>query len=116
MQKEKDQLYILSQELLSTRVPSPSYPVFLFEQFIWFKLKVVKEGRPYEMATSAQFLETFMESGFVEQNVFFELYLHEMACPLLKYLFYMYFFVVPDGPTGRNTCITLYPDAPNRNN
>ena len=42
MQVEKDQLYTLSQELLGTRVPSSSYPVFLFEQFIWFKLKVEK--------------------------------------------------------------------------
>ena len=31
MQVEKDQLYTLSQELLGTRVPSSSYPVFLFE-------------------------------------------------------------------------------------
>ena len=34
------------------------------------------------MATSTQFLETFMESNFVEQNLLYELYLHEMACPL----------------------------------
>ena len=60
MQKEKDQLHILSQELLSTMEPSPSYPVFLFEQIIWFKLKAVKEGRPYKIETSSQFLETFM--------------------------------------------------------
>ena len=53
MQMEKDQLYTLSQEILSTRAPSPSYPMFLFEQFIWFKLKEVKEGGPYEMETSA---------------------------------------------------------------
>ena len=42
MQVEKYQLYTLSQEMLGTRAPSSSYPVFLFEQFIWFKLKVVK--------------------------------------------------------------------------
>ena len=42
MQVEKDQLYTLSQELLGTRVPSSSYPVFLFEQFIWFKLRDIK--------------------------------------------------------------------------
>ena len=52
MQVEKDQLYTISQELLGTRVPSSSYLVFLFEQFIWFKLKAAKEGRPYEVATS----------------------------------------------------------------
>ena len=73
MQVEKDQLYTLSQKLLSTRVPSPSYPVFLFEQFIWFKLKAVKQGRPYEMETSAQFLQTFMEINFVEKNLLCEL-------------------------------------------
>ena len=28
---EKDQLYTLSQELIGTRAPSSSYPVFLFE-------------------------------------------------------------------------------------
>ena len=42
MQKEKEQMYALSQELLGTRMPSSSYPVFLFEQFVWFKLKPVK--------------------------------------------------------------------------
>ena len=82
MQVEKDQLYTLSQELLSIRAPYPSYPVFLFEQFILFKLIAVKERRPYEMENSAQFLETFMESNFIDQNLLYELYLHEMACLL----------------------------------
>ena len=31
MQKEKEKIYALSQELLGTRMPSSSYPVFLFE-------------------------------------------------------------------------------------
>ena len=82
IQVEKDQLYTLSQELLATRVPSSSYPVFLFEQFIWFKLRAVKEGRPYEIATSAKFLETFLESNFKDQNLLCELDLHELACIL----------------------------------
>ena len=55
LQVEKDQLYALSQELLGTRVPSSSYPLFLFEQFIWFKLRDMKEGRSYEIATSTKF-------------------------------------------------------------
>ena len=41
MQKDKDQMYDLSRELIGTRKPSSSYPVFLFEQFAWFKLKAV---------------------------------------------------------------------------
>ena len=75
-------MYTLSQELLGTRVPSSSYPVFLFEQFIWFKPRAVKEGRPYEIATLTKFLETFLESDFEEKNFLCELYLHELACPL----------------------------------
>ena len=86
MQEEKDQLYTLSQELLGTRAPSSSYPVFLFEQFIWFKLKAIKEGRPYEIATSSKFMETFLVSEFIEQNLLCELYLHELACPLEHHL------------------------------
>ena len=75
-------MYALSQELLGTRVPSSSYHVFLFEQFIWFKLSVVKEGRSFEIETSAKFLETFLRSNFEDQNLLCKLYLHEMACPL----------------------------------
>jgi len=82
MQKEKEQMYALSQELLGTRVPSSSYPVFLFEQSVWFKLRVVKEGRSFEITTSAKILETFLRSNFEDQNLLCELYLHEMACPL----------------------------------
>ena len=82
MQKEKEQMYALSQELLGTRMPSSSYPVFLFEQFVWFKLKAMKEGRSFEITTSAKFLETFFGSNFEDQNLLCELYLHEMACPL----------------------------------
>ena len=82
MQKEKDQLYILSRELMSSRAPSPSYHVFLYEQFTWFKLKDLKEGRPYEVTYSTQFMETFIKSIVTEKNLLCELYLHEMACPL----------------------------------
>ena len=82
MQKDKDQMYDLSRELIGTRKPSSSYPVFLFEQFVWFKLKAVQEGRLFEIATSEKFLETFLGSNFEEQNLLCELYLHEMACPM----------------------------------
>ena len=82
MQKEKDQLYILSHEFMSSRAPSPSYPVFLYEQFTRFKMKALKEGRPYEVASSNQFLETFVKTSFTEQNILRQLYLHEMVFPL----------------------------------
>ena len=77
-----NQLYTLPQELMSSRYPSPSYPIFLYEQLTLFKLKALKEGRPYKLASSAQFLETFMERSFTEQNLLCELDLHKMACPM----------------------------------
>ena len=86
MQVEKDQLYTLSQELLGTKVQSSSYPVFLVEKLIWFKLRALKEGRPYDIATSAKFLEIFLGSDFEDQNLLCELYLHELACPLDHHL------------------------------
>ena len=82
MQNKKDQLCALFQELMNFRAPSPSYPVFLYEQLTFFKLKSLKEGKPYQLVSSAQFLETFMERSFTEQNLLCEFYLHEMACPL----------------------------------
>ena len=59
MQKEKNQMYDLVQELLSYRAPSPSYWVFLFEQSNLFKLISIKEGRPYQLVTYSQFLDSF---------------------------------------------------------
>ena len=53
MQKEKDQLYALFQEIMSFRAPSPSYQVFLYEQLTLFKLKALKEGRPYQLTPTA---------------------------------------------------------------
>ena len=82
MQKEKDQVYALSRELIGTRKPPSSYPVFLVKQFVWFKLKAVQEGRSFEIATSEKILETFLGRNFEEKNLLCELYLHEMVCPL----------------------------------
>ena len=82
IQKEKDQLYTLSQEFISFIAPYPSYLVFLYEKLTLFKLKSLKKGRPYQLTPSAQFLETFMERSFTEQNLLCEFYLHEMDFPM----------------------------------
>ena len=75
-------MYALSRELMICRAPSPSYLMFLYEQMTLFKLKSLKDGRPYQLTPSAKFLETFVESNFTKLNLFCELYLHEMACPM----------------------------------
>ena len=66
MQKEKDQLCALFKELMSFRAPSPSYMIFLYEQLTFFKLKSLREGRPFQLTPSAQFLETFLENSFTK--------------------------------------------------
>ena len=91
MQKEKEQMYTLSQELLGTKMNSSSYPIFLFEQFVWFKLKTMKEGRSFEIMTSAKILETFLRSNFEDQNLLCELYLHEMDFPRPPFKSYPFF-------------------------
>ena len=73
-------MYILIQELLSYRVPSPSYSVFLFEQMTLFKIRSLKEGKPYHIMITPQFLDTFTQSDFPRLNLLCELYLHEMEC------------------------------------
>ena len=75
-------MYTLSRELMSSIYPSPSYLVFLYEQMTLFKLKAMKEGIPYQLKPSVQFLETFVETSFTKHNLLCELYLHEMPCPM----------------------------------
>ena len=64
MQKDNEQMLTLTQELLSCRAPSPSYPVFPFEQMALFKIIVLKEGRSWQIVTPSQFIETFTRSDF----------------------------------------------------
>ena len=47
MQQEKDQMKNICQKLLGCRSPYPSYTIFIYEQMTLFKLKELKEGRPY---------------------------------------------------------------------
>ena len=62
-------MHILIQELLSCRAPSPSHPVFLYERMVLFKIRALKEGRPYQLFSTPKFLETFIKSDFSDQNL-----------------------------------------------
>ena len=79
MEKNKEQMLNLTHELLSYGGPSLSYPVFLFKQMILFQIKALKKGRHWKIVTPSQFLETFTQSEFFEQNLLCELYLHARA-------------------------------------
>lgn len=67
--------------MLATRKPSFNYAVFLREQLAFLQIKEIKYGRPYQVATPNQFIETFIEAPNNDQNFLFELYLHNEAMP-----------------------------------
>ena len=76
MQKEKYNMYTLSQELLSCRGSYPSYSVLLYDEITLYNLKYLKEGRPHQLVTVPQFLDTLSQSDFFEKNLLCELYLY----------------------------------------
>jgi len=80
--KEKMALmFSLVQKLMATRKPSVNYSLFLSERLVYFQLKAIKDGRPYELITSEKFVETFNEAPESDQHLLCELYLHNEAIP-----------------------------------
>ena len=75
-------MYRIIQELLHYRAPSPSYPMFLYEKMALFKIRALKEGRPYQVFSTPKFLDTFIKSNFLDQNFLSKLFLHERECPM----------------------------------
>lgn len=72
-------MFELVQRILATRKPSFNYAVFLRERLTFLQLKAVRDGRPYEVITSYQFIETFTEAPKNDQNLLCELFLHNEA-------------------------------------
>ena len=67
------------QRILATRRPSFNYAAFLREQLTFLQIKAVRDGRPHQVITSEQFIETFAEAPRNDQNLLYELYLHNEA-------------------------------------
>lgn len=71
----------LVQRLLATRKPSFNYSVFLEKYLAFFQAKAIRDGRSHEVSTPQEFIKTFTEASFSEQNLLCELYLHNEAIP-----------------------------------
>ena len=71
-------MYFLAQHILGYRRLSPAYPLIFQEQYLFFLLKVVKEGRPCKLDTPSTFLESFFQSDIPNQHLLCGLYLHEV--------------------------------------
>jgi hypothetical protein len=74
-------MFDLVQKLLATRKPSSNYSLFLIEQLAFFQIKSIKEGRPYAVLKSEDFVKTFVEASTTDQHLLYEVYLHNEAIP-----------------------------------
>ena len=55
--------------------------MFLRECLAFLQVKAIKDGRPHQVSTPQQFIETFTEASNSDQNLLCELYLHNEAMP-----------------------------------
>ena len=51
------------------------------ERLAFLQLKAIKDGRPHQVSTPQQFIETFAEAPNNDQNLLCELYLHNETMP-----------------------------------
>jgi len=72
-------MFDLVHKLLAIRKPSSNYSLFLAECLAFFQIKAIKNGKPHEVSTPEQFVETFTEAFTINQHFLCELYLHNEA-------------------------------------
>jgi len=51
----------------------------LRERLAFLQIKAIKDGRPHQVSTPQQFIETFAKAPNSDQNLLCELYLHNEA-------------------------------------
>ena len=73
------EMFELFKRTLATRKPSFNYATFFRERLTFLQIKAVREGRPHQVVTSEQFMQTFAEAPKNDQNLLCELYLHNEA-------------------------------------
>jgi hypothetical protein len=74
-------IFDLAQKILASRKPSCNYSMFLMERLTWFKIKLVKEGRPHAVLNPTDFIKTFAEASAMDQHLLCEAYFHNEAIP-----------------------------------
>jgi hypothetical protein len=80
--KLKDKMikvFDMIQKLMTTRKPSCNYSLFFMERLMWFQLRSIIEGKPYEVISSIDFIQTFEAASTKDQHFLCEAYLHNEA-------------------------------------
>jgi hypothetical protein len=74
-------IFDLLHSLIGTRKPSCNYSLFLVERLIWFQIKSLVEGKPYEVIEPTDFVKTFLAASIKDQHLLCEGYFHNEAIP-----------------------------------
>jgi hypothetical protein len=74
-------IFDLLHSLIATRKPSCNYSLFLVERLIWFQIKSIVEGKPYEVIEPTDFVKTFLAASIKDQHLLCEGYFHNEAIP-----------------------------------
>jgi hypothetical protein len=74
-------IFDLMHSLIATRKPSCNYSLFLVERLIWFQIKSIIEGKPYEVIEPTDFVKTFLAASIKDQHLLCEAYFHNEAIP-----------------------------------
>lgn len=80
MEQDMRVMYSLARQLLCCRKPSPSYPIFLYEQLYLFQIRAIQADKPYQINNPRSFLKAYSSVDSADQHLLCELYLHEYIC------------------------------------
>jgi hypothetical protein len=72
-------VFDMIQQLMATRKPSRNYSLFLMERLMWFQVRSIIEGKPYEVISSIDFMQTFEATSTKDQHFLCEAYFHNEA-------------------------------------
>jgi hypothetical protein len=72
-------VFDMMQQLMATRKPSCNYSLFLMERLMWFQIRSIIEGKPHEVISSIDFIQTFEAASTRDQHFLCEAYFHNEA-------------------------------------
>jgi hypothetical protein len=72
-------VFDMMQQLMATRKPSYNYSLFLMERLMWFQIRSIIEGKPHEVISSIDFIQTFEAASTRDQHFLCEAYFHNEA-------------------------------------
>jgi hypothetical protein len=74
-------IFDMMQQLMATRKPSCNYSLFLKERLMCFQIQSMIEGKPHEIISSIDFIQTFEAASTRDQHLLCEAYFHNEAIP-----------------------------------